>query len=93
LLFFFTSSLGLDPPRALAERSAWVEGPSPALPKRLAAEEAPAEGAAEVRVRWVVLWLVQWPLLRRAPRWRRLSLLLRRPLLLWLASRLLLWLV
>ena len=41
----------------------------------------------------MVLWLVQWPLLRRAPRWRRLSLLLRRPLLLWLASRLLLWLV
>ena len=54
--FFFTSSLGLEPARARwAQRMG--RDPPPVLPGRLAAEEAPAEEAAEVWVRWAVLRL------------------------------------
>ena len=49
--FFFTSSLGLEPARARwAQRMG--RDPPPVLPGRLAAEEAPAEEAAEV---WVLV--------------------------------------
>ena len=54
--FFFTSSLGLEPARARWAQRMGRDLP-PVLPGRLAAEEAPAEEAAEVSVRWAVLWL------------------------------------
>ena len=68
--FFFTSSLGLEPARARwAQRMG--RDPPPVLPGRLAAEEAPAEEAAEVWVRWVVLRLAL--LLMALSRVRKLS--------------------
>ena len=56
LFFFFTSSLGLEPARARWAQRMGRDLP-PVLPGRLAAEEAPAEEAAEVSVRWAVLRL------------------------------------
>ena len=43
--------------RARALSAAHGQKPPPVLPGRLAAEEAPAEEAAEVSVRWAVLRL------------------------------------
>ena len=98
-VFFFTSSLGLEPARARwAQRMG--RDPPPVLPGRLAAEEAPAEEAAEVWVRWAVLrlalLLMVLPLLlprRRRPWVLRLWQRVLWRLLLGLLLGLLLWLL
>ena len=53
--FFFFHIVARCRARARALCAAHGKKPPPVLPGRLAAEEAPAEEAAEVSVRWAVL--------------------------------------
>ena len=55
--FFFFHIVARCRARARALCAAHGQKPPPVLPGRLAAEEAPAEEAAEVSVRWAVLRL------------------------------------
>ena len=55
--YFFFHIVARCRARARALSAAHGQKPPPVLPGRLAAEEAPAEEAAEVSVRWAVLRL------------------------------------